>query len=927
MLSFNQLFGSNFWSSIRCQPSESIEKLLTKDDCKLEELLDDSDLLQECKSSNKNLIKYLDREKIKQLIDLITVMPEEDEHNRGHKYPFTANEVFNWDIQEVIDKFFIAPCDDVQEEPEPEHPTEDEDSTKFESGFEKDNDDSGSDSEEDDEGREHDDHEKEEQTDEKKVEKDLNVVDLEVEADKADKPETESIETEENKEEAPQEKKDEPVELDVEDKTVEKKLDTPEDTAVETTEEEKAQTEIIKDKESSSPSTSEPSTEKEKEAAPEETKTASKQTPSSQEAASPPTEDLKTQENTTKSSEAAPKETEDDSKQSEETPEKAPTKEETAEQQYEKQPTAETTLDDTSTHVSESASEATLKEENKEQLSDNKYELIDYMTRFIDTEHELNDVLAGYFSRLCNILIQKKNDEMATYFYSRENLLYKLAYHSYSKSITDTVIKILDINISKLEIDENEVARIRREFVHRLLERLADDKSEVWYEYSLNIFQIFNELTFKKDYYKILIEQEILDSLKDILSKNALECTSNAAVRILNVLISHLRDFLSNSTQQNNVPSYMDDNDEVTIQDDDNENKEEAKSSEDKVANHHLVRFFKEHIINYLVEQLEVAPEKTNIDFQYGDNQFILGKKRLACINLMESLVELDDVAVRDKIMDTKFYEQLFNLFLTYRFNTFLHLHLDNIFHRILRDENTSKEHKVEFLKKLQIFEKLPSFWSDNQMFCFPSQREFRHGYLAFTTRMANTLRDISKNIPEIEELVNGGEWKHFFENDVEVYNEKNSIVLANRGGNRKDSDEFEGLEDEDDQRFKDLDEREDIDDEDDDDEDYHTGAGRTSMRETLKTYDAEKARDEHENMFVENNIEKDEEEDNLFSGLNSKVHDDDSDEDKPIGGYYDDEDSDDSENEMEDVSENSGYYDNSYWQISQYSIEDLLQQ
>ena len=109
MLSFGQLFGSNFWNSFKAQPSESIERLLKEENCPIEKLLDDSDLLQECRNSNKNLQKYLDREKIKQLIDFITEMPEEDEHNRGHKYPFIASELFNTDMDEVTNKFFTAP--------------------------------------------------------------------------------------------------------------------------------------------------------------------------------------------------------------------------------------------------------------------------------------------------------------------------------------------------------------------------------------------------------------------------------------------------------------------------------------------------------------------------------------------------------------------------------------------------------------------------------------------------------------------------------------------------------------------------------------------------------------------------------------------------------------------------------------------------
>jgi hypothetical protein len=58
---------------------------------------------------------------MKNLVDLITVMPPEGAtHNRGHKYdlirsnhyvrfPFLANEIFNCEINSLLDKFFDAP--------------------------------------------------------------------------------------------------------------------------------------------------------------------------------------------------------------------------------------------------------------------------------------------------------------------------------------------------------------------------------------------------------------------------------------------------------------------------------------------------------------------------------------------------------------------------------------------------------------------------------------------------------------------------------------------------------------------------------------------------------------------------------------------------------------------------------------------------
>ena len=45
---------------------------------------------------NSNLIKFFNQEKVSQLLDFIIKMPEEDaSHDRGHKFPFMANEVFS----------------------------------------------------------------------------------------------------------------------------------------------------------------------------------------------------------------------------------------------------------------------------------------------------------------------------------------------------------------------------------------------------------------------------------------------------------------------------------------------------------------------------------------------------------------------------------------------------------------------------------------------------------------------------------------------------------------------------------------------------------------------------------------------------------------------------------------------------------------
>jgi len=81
--------------------------------------------LQELKNFNEKLIKYFDHDKLKILIDYITVMPTGSEgHDRGHKYPFIAGEIFNCEINQILDKFFEPP---VKTPIEPEPTEEDTD--------------------------------------------------------------------------------------------------------------------------------------------------------------------------------------------------------------------------------------------------------------------------------------------------------------------------------------------------------------------------------------------------------------------------------------------------------------------------------------------------------------------------------------------------------------------------------------------------------------------------------------------------------------------------------------------------------------------------------------------------------------------------------------------------------------------------------
>lgn len=84
--------------------------------------------MQEFKNFNEKLIKFFDHDKLKTLIDYITVMPKEDSgYARGRKYPYITGEIFNCEINQILDKFFEAP---VKAQPEEEKNFDEDDDEK-----------------------------------------------------------------------------------------------------------------------------------------------------------------------------------------------------------------------------------------------------------------------------------------------------------------------------------------------------------------------------------------------------------------------------------------------------------------------------------------------------------------------------------------------------------------------------------------------------------------------------------------------------------------------------------------------------------------------------------------------------------------------------------------------------------------------------
>ncbi|XP_047970585.1 serine/threonine-protein phosphatase 6 regulatory subunit 3-like isoform X2 [Salvia hispanica] len=93
-----------FWKLAALSTSSPVESVLDKENFTLEELLDEEEIIQECKALNSRLINFLrDRAQVEQLVRyIVEESPEDADNKRTFKFPFVACEIFTCEIDVIL---------------------------------------------------------------------------------------------------------------------------------------------------------------------------------------------------------------------------------------------------------------------------------------------------------------------------------------------------------------------------------------------------------------------------------------------------------------------------------------------------------------------------------------------------------------------------------------------------------------------------------------------------------------------------------------------------------------------------------------------------------------------------------------------------------------------------------------------------------
>ena len=92
---------------IQEKPTIPISQILSNENITIENILNYPTILDEFNSKNEELLKYFQKDKIKILIDFIIKEPEEDNFEKGHKFPFLCCEIFKSGNVEILNQFFV----------------------------------------------------------------------------------------------------------------------------------------------------------------------------------------------------------------------------------------------------------------------------------------------------------------------------------------------------------------------------------------------------------------------------------------------------------------------------------------------------------------------------------------------------------------------------------------------------------------------------------------------------------------------------------------------------------------------------------------------------------------------------------------------------------------------------------------------------
>jgi SIT4 phosphatase-associated protein len=408
--------------------------------------------------------------------------------------------------------------------------------------------------------------------------------------------------------------------------------------------------------------------------------------------------------------------------------------------------TTATTADTTVKTISEPEPEEEDKKEAEPEDEGGKFMLLERLFRFIRSkETPLNPVLAGYFAKLFTILINRRQKQLIPRIFSPDSdVLDCLLYHVYQKSLSEILIKLLNISHHDFESGLSENIRAKQsQVVVGLIDKLGSSFTE---EHNLNAASILVEMLENKEYFNLLSQRQNIAKLVEmsfVQEDNASQSSQKSAISLLIYMIPT---YLEKRKDDRGNGNNDNDDEDSTIQ-------EVEESAESPLVD--ILAGSVPLIALYLSQSYSAS--RLQLETTYDSTMTPpLGFLRIKIIELVLQMLKMNKKSIIEPLAATDCLAQISKLVEAYPWNNFLQLKVQNIYEEVL--ESVLPEYRAQFLAHSDIGPTLIKL-SQQNIFEHQSKRPIRHGYMALVVKVANLLqkhRDIST---EVREYLENGEW------------------------------------------------------------------------------------------------------------------------------------------------------------------------
>ena len=104
---FPFFFSNNFKNPSLFSINPQLEEKLSKNDCTLEEILDENDIVNEIKKKNDKIKNFFNQNNIKKLIHYVIDEPTIDDEKISYKYPYISCEILKSELPFITDYFIL----------------------------------------------------------------------------------------------------------------------------------------------------------------------------------------------------------------------------------------------------------------------------------------------------------------------------------------------------------------------------------------------------------------------------------------------------------------------------------------------------------------------------------------------------------------------------------------------------------------------------------------------------------------------------------------------------------------------------------------------------------------------------------------------------------------------------------------------------